>query len=504
MTDRDQHLHPTDDASIARGVVVSATSQVGSQIVHMLLNVLSSVVIIRYLSPSVYGDFVLVMVLTSIVALISDFGLNKIGIREVARVVSDEAQIVGTIIVVRLALAGIAALTIQSILLALDRSAEVHTAAAAASIAFIGNALLSVTIAFNVRLQQHLEAFTVLFGEIVETSIVIWLVTHHGSLTQLYVAVAVGASLAGAIAIFLARRRLALRPSFERALVAPLLRGAWSLALASLVGVVLIKLDSFMLAVLRTRREVGLYGAAYAPIEYLAIAALVLVTVLLPLLSRYAFTDQERFVSVYRLGTEALVAFVVPIAILVALLAEPAVDLVYSEKYADAVVPMRLLGLGLVSMTFTAWYATMLLAVNRQQLILRINTVMLVVGLAMHAVLISLFGPSGAATGVVLVGLITGTAAGVLVKRLTHVTLDLGRLARVTLAAACIALVGGGAALVGLDPWLGAFLGAAAYLPALHALDVSPRRLVAVLTEKRAAASESGGDTGLAGAVGGV
>lgn len=476
-------LLPDDDAGVARGVFVSATSQVGSQVVHMALNVVSSLLVIRYLPPSTYGDFVLVMVLMTVIGLMCDFGLNKFGIREVSIDAAAETEVVGTVVVVRLVLAAVAAVLIQVLLFALGRSAEVHTAAAVASITFVAGALLSVTMAFNVRLQQHFEAFTILFGELVETSIVIWLVTHHGSLTELFAATAVGTSLAALLAIVLVRRRLSLHTHFARARVAPLLRGAVPLAAANMVGIVLIKLDIVMLAILRSSREVGLYGAAFAPIEYLAVAGLVLVTVFLPLLGRYSATDRGRFQAVYRLGTESLFVFVLPIAVIVAFLARPAVGLAYSSKYSGAVTPLRLLGLGLVVGSLCAWYATVLLAVGKQRLILRLNATMLLVAVGVQLIFVPWLGATGAALGAVLVGLLTACGGWLLVRRITEVTVNGSRVLRVAAASGVIALVAGGLHFAGVGLWAATGLGALAYVPALFVLRVAPRDLLSVLTK---------------------
>ncbi len=244
----------------------------------------------------------------------------------------------------------------------------------------------------------------------------------------------------------------------------------------------LVKLDSFMLAILRSRREVGLYGAAYAPIEYLGLAALALVTVLLPLLGRYAATDKSRFLGVYRLGTEALLAFILPIAVIVAFLAPAAVTFVYSDRYAGAATPMRLLAVGLVMMTFCAWYATVLLAVGKEQLILRYNTIMLCVGLCAHVLLISLLGATGAALGTILVGAVTACWAWTLVRRFTHVSIHRTRVLRVVAASGVIALIASSLLFVGVGVWIAVGIGALAYLPALMFLRVAPRDLVSVLT----------------------
>ena len=78
-----------------------------------------------------------------------------------------------------------------------------------------------------------------------------------------------------------------------------------------------LKLDALMLAVLRTPREVGLYGSAYQPIEYTFLAAAVVVNVAFPLVAAaYGAGDHERFALLYRRGAEALVAVMVLVPVI--------------------------------------------------------------------------------------------------------------------------------------------------------------------------------------------
>jgi O-antigen/teichoic acid export membrane protein len=481
---------PSDDHGVARGVVVSASSQVGVQVVHMVLNVVSSLVIIRYLPPETYGDYVLVMTMMTVIGLLADFGLNKLGVRDVAADGTGEDQVVGTIIGLRLLLAAIAAVLFQVVLSVLGRSAEVHLAAALASLTFVASAILSITISFEARLQQHISAFTLLVGELVETSLVVWLVRHDGTIAQLYGAVAIGMGAAALVAIVFYRRRIALRPRFATARVKPLIKGALPIASASLVGILLVKLDALVLVVLRPTDEVGLYGAAYAPIEYLAVAAVVLANVLLPVLSHYHVTDRGRFLAAYRLGAEALAALVVPMAVAIACLARPAVELVYSSRYEGAIVPMQLLGAALVTISFCAWFAIVLLAVGEERRIFRYNGVMLGIGLLIQPPVIAWLGVTGAAIGVATIGLLTASWAAHLVQHTTGATLRVSRLVRIAVANGVLALIILGLSHLGLDIWLAALVGAVAYLPLLLLLGVAPRDLASLLAERDEAKAE--------------
>ncbi len=72
-----------------------------AKVVHLGLNVVSTLAIVRHLAPSAYGVYVLVLTVTTIVGLVADFGLPKIAVREISAAGVDENDIVGTIVALR-------------------------------------------------------------------------------------------------------------------------------------------------------------------------------------------------------------------------------------------------------------------------------------------------------------------------------------------------------------------------------------------------------------------
>jgi O-antigen/teichoic acid export membrane protein len=122
-----------------------------------------------------------------------------------------------------------------------------------------------------------------------------------------------------------------------------------------------------------------------------------------------------------------------------------------------------------------------LLSVGEQRRTVRYNTVALISSVPLHLPLIHWWGPSGAALGSVLIGLVTAAWALHLVRRVAHAALDRGRLARVLGANAILAAVAGAGYAGGLAPWLAAALAVSAYLPALVALRAVPRDLTTLL-----------------------
>src|SRR5262249_27080229 len=114
----------------SNGVAVSTITQAGAQGLHLVLNIVSSLALIRYLGPDGFGGYIFVAITAAYAGLGSDMGLNKLGAREIARVPRDEDRILGSVLATRLSLAVLSlALTLGALAL-MGATGEVLQAAA--------------------------------------------------------------------------------------------------------------------------------------------------------------------------------------------------------------------------------------------------------------------------------------------------------------------------------------------------------------------------------------
>jgi O-antigen/teichoic acid export membrane protein len=425
-------------------VAVSTSSQLGAKALHLVLNVISTLAIIRYLAPDAFGSYVLVLTTTLLVGLFADFGLAKLAVREIARDGADEHEILGTVIGVRLVLAVVAMALTQLVLLGLRVGAEVHGAAAVASLLYFGDAVLAVVVVFHVRVRQHYEALIRVSMELFETVLLLVLIARGASLPVLFVPPVAATALGALAAVVLARRSFGTRFRFARHRLGHLVREALPVGPALLIGVIYLKLDGLLLAVLRPTREVGLYGSAYQPIEYLFLGSAVVINVVFPLLAKaHGDRDAARFETLYRRGTETLVAGTLVVPMVFLFVATPLLTLLYGADYADAATPLRVLAVALVLMTVNAWQSFVLLAGGHQRTTLHYNLAALALAILLCLVLIPALGMVGAALATI------GTAIFVLVWSTRAVAaqldarLEVRRLVRILVAAlATIGAVG--------------------------------------------------------------
>jgi O-antigen/teichoic acid export membrane protein len=203
-----------------------------------------------------------------------------------------------------------------------------------------------------------------------------------------------------------------------------LLRDAWPVGLTVLLAVVYLKLDSVLLGVFSRQEEVGLYGAAYRPIEYLILASSVLIHPVFPLLARWQGVDARRFKAVFQGGTTALLAVLLPVPVIVCLVADPLVRLLYAPEFAAAAAPLRLLSVAMVFVTFAVWQDFTLLSIGRQRITLAYGAVGVGLNIALNLVLIPQAGAVGAAWAALATGVVFSASAFWACQRFARVAPD--------------------------------------------------------------------------------
>jgi O-antigen/teichoic acid export membrane protein len=264
---------------------------------------------------------------------------------------------------------------------------------------------------FQARLVMQYDALVTVLVQALDTVLILWLISQHANLVSLLAAPVFSGALGALLTLAIARRRFRLRLGFELARVFDLLKEAWPVGLTVLLAVVYLKADSVLLGVLAHPEDVGVYGAAYKPIEYLILASSVLINPVFPLLARWQGVDTRRFTLVFQRATTALLAFLLPVPVVLALIADPLVQLLYSAEFAGAATPLRLLAIAMVFVTFAVWQDFTLLSVGRQRFTLAYGAVGVALNIALNVLIIPRAGAIGAASVAVLTAMLFSMCA---------------------------------------------------------------------------------------------
>ncbi len=442
-----------EDSGVARRVAVSTAAQGPTRVLQVVLNAWMTYVILDTFGEARFGDYVLVLTVVTLVGLAVDSGLGQIAVREVSRG-EDEDAMLGTVVGMKLLYAAVGTVVIQVVMTAFDPTPELRLAGLCGGGIYVADALLVTTATFQSRLQQQYDAVVRIVNVVAKTVTVVVLVSLGATLVPVMAAQMMIPIVGGLLSVWLVGHRFGVHLRFDRGRVGWLFGQSWYMGLSAFVALAWLRMDLIMIELLRDdRTELGVYGSAQQPLEYLVIAGSIITTLSLPLMSRYYNRDPERYLSTHQRTLEVGLGVYALIAVMAFAVGEDVLAIPSDGEFVAAYDPLRLLALSMLGMGIAVWHAAVLLSARLQRITIFVNFGSISLGIALNLLLIPRYGITGAAAATLATGMVAATVSGVLAHRLTGVFPDWFRMLRI----AGVALLTGGI-LYGLKstgvPWL--------------------------------------------------
>jgi O-antigen/teichoic acid export membrane protein len=428
-----------EDTGVARRVAVSTAAQGPTRVIQVVLNAWMTFVILDTFGEARFGDYVLVLTVVTLVGLAVDSGLGQIAVREVSRG-EDEDATLGTVVGMKLFYALIGVVVIQIVMTAFDPTTELRLAGLCAGGIYVADALLVTTATFQSRLQQQYDALVRIVNVVAKTVTVVILVSLGATLLPVIAAQMMIPIVGGLLSLALVRRRFSVHLRFDRTRVRWLFGQSWYMGLSAFVALAWLRMDLIMIELLLDdRTELGIYGSAQQPLEYLLIGGSIITTLSLPLMSRYYGKDPDRFLSTHRRTLEVGLGVYALIAVMAFAVGEDVLAIPSDGEFVAAYDPLRLLTLSMLGMGVAVWHAAVLLSAQKQQVTIFVNFGSIMLGIVLNLLLIPRYGITGAAAATLVTGTIAAVVSGVVAYRLTGVFPDWFRMVRI----AAVALVTG-------------------------------------------------------------
>ncbi len=417
----------------------------------------------RILGVGGYGVVALAAGIVLYLAQLANFGIENLGIREVARApqsISDTApsilttrlMIAGGVILVALPLAVLAVPQPEGVLIAIYTLTLLPIAASTKWIH------LGLESARPVGLARVL-------GELVMALLVVGFVRQSSNMATVPLAQFVGESTVAFVLLgLLARRGYHLPVRWNWSRVRSVFRRAWPLVAHGLLGLLIFNSDLVFLRIFRDLASVGHYAAGYTLISFLLNLGVAYGLALLPTLTRLgAHTSEGR--SLYHTAQAHVFAAGLPVALGGTLLATQLIDQVFGMSYLPAGAALEVLIWSIPVALFRNVAMAGLIARDRQDQVLRTTTGSTVLNLILNVVLIPRFGILGAAWATVATELLRAILALRFAAQEGLAFVPLARLARTLVAG--LAMV---ALLVAVRPanlWVAVALGGFGYIAVL-------------------------------------
>lgn len=391
---------PEGDHSLGRQghrFVASVSSGVGNAIATALLGVIAVRLNTVHFHPAGYGMFVTAITVASSVMLLTDLGVSGLAGREMSKRPEDARAIISQNLGLRLTLSSIVLPPI--VLLAYfiygSKSMTLVWLILVVSLAIPFDAVRTISLSYYVsKIRNYYSAPIVLTQLTVYLLGVIVTITLHRSILGIGISYFISTVISAGLALSLVRREVAVRPQFDRRQWRIILKQSILLGAIQVINMFYLKADTLLLSVMKSSRAVGMYGVAYAFVTFFSVIPTVILTGLIPAMTRSSLTELAKLVQ---RASNALATIGVLIAVGTIFLAPSAVNVLAGHRFLPASTALRLLAVSLVA-TFPAnafGYAATMQGRNRRMIWISIGA--LVLNVVLNIILIPLKGIDGSA-----------------------------------------------------------------------------------------------------------
>lgn len=151
---------------------------------------------------------------------------------------------------------------------------------------------------FQSRLRYEFPTIITIAGSLVTLGAVTLVVKKNLPLPDLMIGYSAGWVLSGLLAIFFARRFIKdLRPQFDLGYALRTVKEAWPISLALVSNLVYFRLDSFILASVKSFSEVGVYNLSYQIFQSALVVPTFIMNSFFPIMIKRYFEDKTGFRS---------------------------------------------------------------------------------------------------------------------------------------------------------------------------------------------------------------
>lgn len=166
------------------------------------------------------------------------------------------------------------------------------------------------------------------------------------------------------------------------------------------------RVDTVILSILSTNLAVGIYNAPYRIIEALVFIPMVFTSSIYPVFSRYYISAEESLKKGYVMSFKYLTFIGLPIATIIMLLADPIILLIYGNQYIGSIIALKILIWSIPLIFLAVFSASILISINKQNLLLKIISISLIINIVLNVIFIPSFSYIAASVSTVITELI--------------------------------------------------------------------------------------------------
>ncbi len=315
----------------------------GGKLVNMLLQFAVSLATARYLGPSNFGVINYVAAYVSFFSSIASLGLSVVVIKEIASNEHDNNDIVWTAIWMRLAAAGLSAVSIVSLMLVSHREdSTIALIAALQSVSILFSAFDTVDYYFRAKLQAKKSSIAAVLAYAAMSLYRIVLLVRNADIVWFAFATSIDMIALTVFLMVLYVKAEGFRPKFRLQTGKRLLKQSYHYMIAGLITILYTQVDRVMLGRMLDTEAVGCYSVALTISGLWSMIPAALAQTVSPVLYDAAKTDRALYLRRLRQSYAVLFWLNVLFSVFVCILAREIILLLYGQAYVDSIGALRI------------------------------------------------------------------------------------------------------------------------------------------------------------------
>ncbi|MGI8511569.1 MAG: flippase [Solirubrobacteraceae bacterium] len=383
----------TDQSALSRRrLVVDVGVQIAGRLVSLALGVAVTLLIIRTLGGSGFGEWSTVLAITQLVTWIAEFGLSRVAVARAASHPEQEAEWLGALVALRVLLAVPATLACVVLVLVIATTSEMRLAGLLLS----GTVLLAgpsaITAVFEVRVRNDVTTGLLVANNLLWTAVVVAFAVSDAGVVTLaagMLAISLVTTVAGTWLGFRGAN-VTLRGSIGR--WRELASAGLATGIAGGLTTAYVRIDQLLVFQFAGAKGAGLYAAVYRILDQGQLLPGSVTATMVPVIARTLQSAPRRAADLVQRTAEYLAIVSLPALAFAVVAAEPTVRLLFGAEFVPAAPALPILMGAFVFVSLGYLTGNLLVVLHLQRRMIGIAAAGLVVNVVLNVLLIPPYG----------------------------------------------------------------------------------------------------------------
>jgi len=390
---------------VAYKVAKNSVITIAAEILNKILALILTIALARYLGDYGFGKYSFVVTMMMIFQVLTDFGLDGLTIREIAKNPKKTQSYLSNILVLKLLLGTVSFFVLSITVNLANKPSDIIYSTYLAGIAVIVSSLANTFAAiFNAHERLDSRALLLLLGRAAVVAVSFIAIFLKKGLMFFVIAILAGEVIRAIIGCIICHNKFAkITLRIDPVLSKKLFLTSIPFGVIGVISLIYFKIDIVMLSFMKGDRVVGWYSAAYSLLAALLFIAEAYNLSIFPALSRYASSAHDLLSFGWLRSVKYLLMISLPIAVGTTVLAERFITIFYSASYINSVVALKILIWTLPWIFINSINMRVLYAVDKQREAAVIAFASMVLNVAFNLILIPKYSYVGSSIATIAV-----------------------------------------------------------------------------------------------------